>query len=263
MGIYGSNAIEINQEQLNESFNSWARHRQFVVADEVTGSDKRAVADKIKSYITHREIIINVKYEVPYTLPDCINYYFTSQHPDAMMLDDTDRRFFVWEFPSDPAPSDFYTRYSKWYRSADGTAALFDYLLNIDTSSFDPSAPAMWTDAKRAMVVDSKSDLGSFVAQLRDDPDTVLSAFGRDVDLLCSRQLVPIHDPIGNKHVSANGMGRELKRAGFKVVNGGKPVMTCQGLMNLYAVRNMTHWIGASPRDIVRAYNKWFPKMKL
>src|SRR5262249_14129309 len=50
--IYGTNAARITESQLTSDFNDWARDKQFVAADEVTGGDKRAVADRLKLMIT-------------------------------------------------------------------------------------------------------------------------------------------------------------------------------------------------------------------
>ena len=103
--IYGKNYVEIRDHDLNSLFNEWAENRQFVMGDEITGGEqKRDIADRMKSTITQKEIRINAKYVPSYTVPDRINYFFTSNHADAFFVEDTDRRYFVHQITADPKP---------------------------------------------------------------------------------------------------------------------------------------------------------------
>ena len=59
--IYGTNFGEIGNQELHASFNEWAINKQFILGDEITGSDKRHEADKLKALITQRQLRINMK----------------------------------------------------------------------------------------------------------------------------------------------------------------------------------------------------------
>ena len=257
MQIYGTNATEIRQEHLHNSFNEWAENKQFVVADEVTGSDKRIDYDRLKSFITQRSLRLNPKYIPSYEIPDRINYYFTSQHPDAFFLDDTDRRFFVWEMAKPPMPRDFYRTYDAWMKG-DGPSHLFDHLLRLDVGSFDPHGPALYTHAKAAMISDTKSDLGAWVSALVADPDAVLGKYGKGAELVTNQQLLSLYDPERKTRVTANGLGRELKRAGLMVVNDGVQIATKHGPVRLYALKNYETWRKKTPRQLAAAWEKMF-----
>jgi hypothetical protein len=87
--IYGHNFIKIKSKDLYDTW--WAENRQFVLGDEISGSDKRAEADMMKAMITQEEVNINIKYIPQFSIPDCVNYYFTSNHADALFLEDEDR----------------------------------------------------------------------------------------------------------------------------------------------------------------------------
>lgn len=257
MYIYGANATEIRQEHLHSSFNEWAENKQFVVADEVTGSDKRIDYDRLKSFITQRSLRLNPKYIPSYEIPDRINYYFTSQHPDAFFLDDTDRRFFVWEMSKPPMPREFYRRYDAWMKGP-GPSHLFDYLLRFNTEGFDPEGPALYTSAKAAMIQDTKSDLGSWVSLLKEDPAGVLGKYGKSAELVTNSQLLTLYDPEKKTKVTANGLGRELKRAGFMMVNEGRQVWTKHGPVRLYALKNYEAWAKKTQRQLATAWEKMF-----
>lgn len=251
--IYGKNFTEISQNDLHASFNDWAEGKQFIMGDDVTGSDKRADADFLKKLITQKEIRVNLKYLPAYTVRDCINYFFTANHPDAFFLEDNDRRFFIHEVVVGPLGNEFYQRYDKWLKEG-GAKHVFDYLLNLDVSDFKPFAPAYMTSAKERMIENVRSDLGSWVRQLKVNADYVMSNTmikfpGRD--LLTTQQILTMYDPDRNGRVTANGMGRELSKAGFRQAHEGRLIRLKDGsLSRYYIVRNLDKWIHAGLEQI-------------
>lgn len=250
--IYGKNFTEINQMDLHNNFNEWAENKQLVLGDDVTGSNKRQDADFLKKMITQKELRINAKYVASYTVPDCINYFFTSQHPDSFFLEDDDRRFFIHEVLGGPMSEEFYVEYSLWLDSG-GAAAVFDYLLKLDLGDFNPAAPAFRTAAKERMISTGQSDLASWVRQLLATPDQVLKVGGVTLqqDLFTSKELLTLYDPTGHTGTTANGLGRELSRAGVRQVCEGKPVRLSDGTQaRYYAVRNQIQWVKATSKVV-------------
>ena len=158
--IYGKNASEIGDVDLGSSHNEWAENKQFVVGEEITGGDgKRNIADRLKSMITQRSVRINAKYIPAYEIPDCMNYYFTSNHSDSFMVEEKDRRFFIHEVRGAPASKDFYDRYGDWLR-ANGPAALHYHLGTLDLTGFNPAYHAPMTQGKVDMIESSRTELG-------------------------------------------------------------------------------------------------------
>lgn len=266
MRIYGDNTLEIHDQELQSAFNGWAENKQFIVGDEVTGSDKREQANKLKGYITSPSISINVKFLPQYSVRDRINYLFTSNQPDAFFLEDTDRRFFIHEVTCSPATPERYRLYDRWYKG-DGASALFHYLLHLDLGDFNPTGSAFETGAKKAMLTDSKSDVGMFCVALKEDPEGVLAQSSvitprasKECPVFTPEQLLSSYNG-GTENpgrVTANGLARELKRAGFRQVNEGSPVRTGAGLKRLYAVRDVEQWASASHSLVAAEWNKFF-----
>lgn len=250
--IYGKNFSEISQHDLESGFNEWAQHKQFVLGDDVTGHDRRTYADQLKKMITQRELRINQKFIPSYVIPDCVNYYFTSNQPDAFTIEDDDRRYFVHEVLADPLSAEFYQAYERWLDAEGGAAALFHHLLCLDLDNFNPAAPALRTQAKHNMTYDAKSDLAAWVHQLLADPDAVLRCGEAALpgDLFTARQLLALYDVLGHRRVTANGLGRELKRAGVVHVLGGAQVRTAHGPERYYALRSADKWRVASLNEI-------------
>jgi hypothetical protein len=254
--IYGSNFSEINERHLHSQFNNWAEYKQFIMGDEITGGDKRAAADFLKGLVTQKFIRINSKFVPEYDVPDCINYYFTSNHPDAFFLEDSDRRFAVFEVIGQPLPQEFYRKYDAWYKS-DAVGALFYYLLHYDCKDYEPRGHAPVTRAKEEMIVDGKSDLGSWVMRLKQEPDAVLKVGDAPPiqrRMFTTSELLKFYARGGDTRVTENGMSRELKRAG--VPRPAEVIATKNGSQRLWIVRDVENLLRLKkPKQFADIYN--------
>ncbi len=255
--IYGSNFTEIGDEELKDARNEWAIDKQFTLGDDVTGQEQRKHADRLKAMITRSEMRLNPKYVPSYTVPDRVNYLFTSNHPDAFFLEDDDRRFFVHEVTAPPLPDSFYEKLKEWRDSEAGAAALFHHLLCLDLAGQGPSDRALRTAAREAMIEDGLSDIGRWVRSLRDEPDAVLrfGAVKLTGDLWSGADLLRVYDPEGRGRATAGGMARELKRAGIPLAYKGMQVRTGKGPQRLFAVRNPERWVSCASGEASRHYD--------
>jgi hypothetical protein len=249
--IYGQNFSAISQDQLHSQFNEWLECKQFILADEITGSDKRRDADKLKNLITNTTVGINRKFSNLYTIDDCANYFFTTNHTDAFFLEDSDRRFFIHDVDVTPLTPEFYDSYMAWLDDG-GAGKLLNWFLKRDLSGFNPKAPAFRTPAKDRLIVNLRSDLGSWVRDFIADADQVLRESGApaDLDLFTTKQLLQIYDPYSKTGVTANGMGRALSNAGVKQAVGGNPIRV-GGVVaaRYYIVKNPNLWVRAKENE--------------
>lgn len=252
MKIYGKYSAEITDTEIEDDRFDWAENMQFVLADDITANNNRKLANRLKTMITQKTLKVNPKYIPRYNVPDCINYYFTSNDPDAFYLDDGDRRYFIHEVRSEKINTEFRNRFIAWRNSQEGVSALFHYLLGLDLSNFDPQAEAYVTHAKEDMIQLTKSDLGTWVHDLRSENSGKLKLKG---DLFTASELLALYDPMGTTKVTANGMARELKRAGYRAPGrSGSMAVTVYGNVRLYAVRNVQDWADASMKRVVEHY---------
>lgn len=258
MKLYGENAVEIGNEELESKDNDYAENKQFVVGEEITGGDKRGLADKLKSMVTRETVRINIKYVAKFTIKDCINYYFTSNHPDAFYLDKEDRRYFIHEVKGVPMPEAWYAMYDKWYKSKEGMEALFHYLLNLDLKGFKPFSPPPMTSAKLEMISSGRSELDSWTHNLLEDPDGTLRVSGTIVNfsLFRGEDLLNIYDPAGLKRVTTGGMGRALTRAGFRKPNGTHGCKSKEGQLQLWAIRTPEKFMNMSGIELGAYYDQ-------
>lgn len=250
--IYGENYKEIKDDDLESTY--WAENKQFIMGDEISGRDNRQYANTLKRLITQKTVTINIKFIPQYDVPDCINYLFTSQHPDAFFIEDTDRRYFVNEVLADePMPMSFYQAYDEWLWGS-GPSHLFDWLLKRKITNFNPAAAPPRTEAKERMVRNSKGELAAWTQDLREFPDQVLriGQLRHTRDLFTSAELL---DMYREKHqdtkASSIGLGRSLAQAGFPQVCGGQPCVGADGRQaRFFAVRNIGKWRKASRKEV-------------
>jgi uncharacterized protein DUF3854/uncharacterized protein DUF5906 len=217
--IYGTNFTEIGDGDLFSTHNEWAENKQFVMGDEITGGgrDKKNNGDKLKSRITQKLLRINAKYIPAYTVPDCINYYFTSNHPDAFYVEDNDRRLFIHEAAAALGHEWFTEKYYPWLRKANGAAALFHHLLHLDLTGFSPSAPAPETAAKRDMRENSMGALRLWITQARNNPAETLRMGDKDLsvrEVWTVRELVALFNSYTDTKLDEAAMGRGLRSGG-------------------------------------------------
>lgn len=253
--FYGDNFSEIDASMLNSPHNEWAQYKQFVLGDEITGEElggsRRVTIDTLKGLTTRQKLYLNPKYIGGYFIPDVINYFFTSNHPDAFRLEDSDRRFAIFEIKGVPLPEEFYNPYyDNWYKS-DKIGALFYKFLHLDLTGFNPYKEAPLTRAKKEMISDARSDLGTWVAQLASAPTEEI----KKRTLWTTTELHGVYRQGGSERVTVNGLARELKRQRFKKVLNGDPVMTHIGAQKLWLVGGDAKLIN-NAKAMARLYNE-------
>jgi hypothetical protein len=215
--IYGENWSKIGDSHLVDKFNDHLINKQFIMGDEIAGKDKRIISDKIKTMITQQEILIEEKFFSKRLIKDIVNYLFTSNHPDAFYIEDSDRRLFVHEITELPKEPIWYSDYFDWLRNRGGREALFYWLLNIDLTGFIPTAPAPMTLSKEYMTSMGRSSLSTWVSDLRHNPDSVLR-IGKVVCPYClmtAEEVLDFYDPEGVTRTSITAVSKELSRQMF------------------------------------------------
>lgn len=263
MKIYGENAIEINNKSIKGDFNSWAENRQFVYANEIRGSEAKIDADWLKNIITSEFVTINRKHVPQFTTDNHMNHAFDSNKPDALFLDDDDKRFAVHESRAEPGPRDKYEWCDHWLHNS-GPSALFYHLLDLPLGDFNPREHAPETPGKTSMILIGKNSAAHWVQLLKDDKIQALKPLevGRPgiaavCDLYTPTQLHRAFDPTGRNRTDDAALGRALAAGGFRQLNHSIPIRTrTMGNQRLYAIRNEIDWEQATRREIVDHFER-------
>lgn len=230
----------VSQEVFDDAFTEWKANRVFVICDEVSSTEKRQTADRIKGWITSSNNSINTKNEPKFTQPNLIKYVFLSNHPDAVFLDDNDRRFFVVEVAEGRLPDNEAKEFTLW-RDNGGQEALLHFLLNLDLSKFNAKAPAPMSSAKQEMIDDNKSDLERWLDQTLVNMHTTI---GREI---CSaEEMVANYYSASKNKCSTKAIAVALSKRGIKKLTK-QAKLTNGKRLRVYALTN--HYLYEAKTD--------------
>jgi hypothetical protein len=265
--IYGENFKEVDENDLRKRFNGWACNRQFIMGDEITGSDAHSHVDLMKRLISGHTITIEEKNIPEFTIPNYASFYLTSNRPTAIHVEDGDRRYFIWEV-KEKAPDEFFKSFDRWYKNALNMDYLYHYLMNVDLTGFEPLQAPPMTDAKEEMLENGRSTLGSWIKALRESPDDVLVFNGVPIegDLFTSEDLLAHFrraDPA--TAVKPNGFGNAMSAAGFTRSKGQYRWTDSMGRDHrgrVWFIRNVSKWSRASSDTILRYLKNSFKTAK-
>lgn len=249
--LYGEHATTISARELHDQYNGWAKNALFVVGEENSGSDRRADSNRLKNMITGETHRINEKYQPAIEVQNLTNFLFTSNHPDALHLENNDRRFFIVSANVQPKPHEFYDMYAKWMNSQEGRAALMHYLMHLDLTGFNPYGHAPHTAARDEMIEMSKTDVERFAADVFTDDfvDKVIHAEIISLDELTDR----FNNTTKGQKSNPTAMAKALRRCAAYARNR---VSTLSGRKMLLSIRRHEFWITADKTEWADEYEK-------
>jgi len=259
--IYGpSNFHRLDNDSLKRDFNAYVAKRQFIVADEVylaDFKDRKGAMGKLKNMITRETAQINEKFQPEFTHPDYCNYYMSSNHKDALMLEKEDRRCFVIEAPDRKLPQDFYDELDDLIRNGDYTSSVLHYLSNLNLKDFNPKAAAMVTEWKDEVADLSVDEITEFAERLIEDPSSLFMIDGHlpDLQLFRADDLMKVfeHAYGGRKfYLTVRKMANSLidKRLEHRKVRTSSD----SSQLALYAVFDREHWAKKKNREWAEHY---------
>lgn len=254
---YGRNGREVSHEMVfGSDFNPWAMS-QFCVADELVGVgyEKKREANRLKNYITSKEIYINEKGKAGFYIKNSINIYATSNEPNALHAETTNRRLFVLTTNAVPMdPSEGGALYD-WFTCKEGIAELNYYFTKqLSYDKFNPNARPPVTQAMLDMVEISRNDFETFVLDLEADPDLVYKEIWGQAaqcpDLLTSADIKNLfysrHNIIQRGNIDTT-LGLALSKTNIKRRH-------CRA-RRLYIIKNREKWLRESISALLKYYD--------
>lgn len=184
--VYGENYKRLDGSALQADFNGWAANAQFIFIDEVWVSsyraERNAAMNMLKSLVTNREIDLNEKFQKRTRRSNHSNYYLTSNHSDALMLEPGDRKFFVIHATEEKLDSGMGSELGNWYKE-DGARFIYHYLLNkVDCSNFNPYEDAPHTRAREEAIAHCTDNVSHVLTTIKESFSTVFSRDGVESD---------------------------------------------------------------------------------
>lgn len=137
-------------------FHDYLNNSLFCAIEEVREGGKRyEISDSIRDLLTEDELEINCKYGTKRTQRVYTNFFLMSNHPDALVLTNEDRRINVFFGPSEPKSNAYYTQLYDWLDTV-AVDQLFHHLMRRDLSQFNWQR-AFDNEAKADMICNNRT----------------------------------------------------------------------------------------------------------
>lgn len=171
--IFGEwNVSEVSSYDLLAQHTDYMAEKILVASHEVELAEKEAM-HRLKNLITEKKVKIVQKYARTYDATNCANFIFLSNKPDALKIDDEDRRLFVIYHRKNPNEQEYYKKL--FTAITNGAGHIYDYLQSISLSGFDPYRRPPVTEGKELVIANSEGDLSHYLAALRDEQKSVFA----------------------------------------------------------------------------------------
>ena len=159
-----SNCSQPSNEAIHGPNNRWADSKRFVMIEELMATGRLELSNKFKPLITEDKVEINIKFVPKYTVNNYFNILAFTNHKDAMIIGDKDRRYGVIMTGVKPKG---YTYYKTLIDKIDANvAALYHYFMHYKyDQSMIYKAPIM-NEAKRMMINQSSSPLMHEISEM-------------------------------------------------------------------------------------------------
>jgi hypothetical protein len=124
-----------NPNDLDNNFNAWIERKLFVCVEEIRTAARHSLADAIKPLITNQRLPVQGKGRDQCTGDNVANFLFFSNHKDAVLKTENDRRYCVIytahqkprDLVRDRMGPDYFARLFGWLRGG-GKAVVADWL---------------------------------------------------------------------------------------------------------------------------------------
>lgn len=127
------------------------------IAEVREAGGRYAVSDKVRDILTEDHLEVNRKYGKKGMTRIYTNFFFMSNHPDALVLTAEDRRIYVISGPDEVKSGEYYDRLYTWKDDSEAMAQLYCWLMRRDISGVNFKV-ARLNAAKQRMIGCSQTE---------------------------------------------------------------------------------------------------------
>ncbi len=152
------NASFPNESQISGDFNSWAGEKRLAVVSEIYQGHSWKTYNKLKEFITDKEVTINIKYEKEYTVQNWVHIVACSNSKTPLKMEEDDRRWFYPEVTEERWPKERFIEFHNWLESG-GLGIIKKWADDFPSEHYLKRGDrAPMTEKKKKLVEDSLSD---------------------------------------------------------------------------------------------------------
>jgi len=247
------NVARPTNEEFNEIYTSWQRNCQLVIVEEIKANHRMDLMNKLKPKITDPICTVREMHKNSYKQPNRYNLLFFTNHKDALIIDEHERRYFIIYSPAVPRESTYYNFLADWLTQESSLSALAHYLGEYSLADFEAKAHAPKTAARAELVELSRSPLEDYIHEGIEN-----STWPFQMDLVSLHHLrTSNHVPTRLRDYSPNKWAEALLKCGAVKWQEGRKILLNEGHHKLWIIRRVELW-GQAGAELVREhFDKW------
>jgi hypothetical protein len=254
------NVKMISNQTLHEKYTAWGKDICLLFPDELMGHYRLELTERFKAWITERLFEVRDMYGVVYTQPNKFNVIAFTNHQDALVLKDAERRWCV--LLSNQPVKDVDTYYAPlWDWRRQNIDKIYNYFLNYDLSKFNRYKRAPETSGKTELIRRTATSLETF---LRDALEDKCWPMQGDVINNTSLLRALLHYP----RLGALQLGRLNKRTLHDALENigskylGHFEIAGTGWRHLHSLQGHDYWRSASQQEVMDVYQRWLSSLE-
>jgi hypothetical protein len=149
---------------VNSDFNDWLANKRLAVINEIYSGHSWKAYQKLKSYITDKEVTVNQKYQRTYTTENWCHFFACSNSLRALKVEDDDRRWFYPEVTEKAWSRDKFSAFRNWLEGG-GLQIIKHWAMGFG-QYVTPGKRAPMTARKKELIEESRSPAQREVADL-------------------------------------------------------------------------------------------------
>ena len=156
--LVGHNNVSYPNEAaiVDSEFNDWLGNKRLAIVNEIYSGHSWKAYNKLKSFITDKEVTVNQKYLRPYTTENWCHFLACSNSREALKIEDEDRRWFYPEVTERPWPRENFVKLRNWLDGG-GLQVIRHWAIGFE-DWVQPGQRAPMTARKRELIETSRSD---------------------------------------------------------------------------------------------------------
>ncbi len=203
--------------------------------------------NKLKSMITDETCQIREMYMNTYTQPNRFNFLFMTNHNNAILIDESDRRYCILKSPAAPHPDKDNYYKPLWDLRNEHPDALLHFLKEYPLTGFQPKAHAPMTAGKLDLIDQSRLPLDTFIKECVDS-----ETYPMNSDLYRLADLIEPLSKLGHPNRNTKDLSNAFDRLHYKEL--GRVTAEDVGKVHLWAVRNFNTYEGLSGGALRQAW---------
>jgi hypothetical protein len=246
-----SNVSVVHNEQIKGNYTGWMANTTLAIIEELSSGGKIEFTDKLKPLITNDTVQITEKFLPDTEIRNRVNFMMFTNRKDALSLDLSDRRFFVYYSPPHRKAPDYYEALFK--EMEDNIWWIYHHLLyTVEyAEGINFKGPAPISDSKKSMIDISLREID---AEIKEMLELESGPFYKDVVTVEEVRSVLMERGFGG--YTSQSVGRAMARLNCQVLGRYRKSEGSNERVKLIAVRNMLKWQNANEGIIETEYRK-------